>query len=266
MLAREKQPSDADRRLYGARMVDPHFVLRHGCRERDAGLGFAPRQPFRQRRDGLPFVVADAPAAYREPVVRRVVAFIKRRYIPAREFIVLGFVGRDAVGVRGPEKGAGESLAGLGVDLRAFDGQPLLALGAVGAQFLLGENGVQEYLFCYGERFVEEFGEHAETDVGIVAVDVDVVVRAVIVEPFGDLVRRHVACPLGEHVGGGRRRERNPLHGRSGAEHEGDAQHFEVVRGERVERRAVCQQALPGLCDLDVGGYYEGWLCHFFAL
>ena len=87
-----------------------------------------------------------------------------------------------------------------------------------------------------------------------------------IYEPFGDLVCRHVACPLGEHVGGGRRREGNPLHGRSGAEHEGDAQHFEIVRGERVERRTVCQQALSGLCDLNVGGYYEGWLCHFFAL
>ena len=190
-------------------------------------------------RHGLQLVVADAPAAYREPVVRRVVAFIKRRYIPAREFIVLGFVGRDAVGVRGPEKGAGESLAGLGVDLRAFDGQPLLALGAVGAQFLLGENGVQEYLFGYGERFVEEFGEHAETDVGIVAVDVDVVVRAVIVEPFGDLVRRHVARAFGEKVGGGRRREGRLLEGRSGAEDERDAQHLEIVGGERVESDAV---------------------------
>lgn len=184
-------------------MVDPRFVLRHGCRERWPASGLRRGQPFRQRRDGLPFVVADAPAAYREPVVRRVVAFIKRRYIPARELIVLGFVGRDAVGVRGPEKGAGESLAGLGVDLRAFYGQPLLALGTVGVQFLFGENGVQEYLFGYGERFVEEFGERAEADVGIVAVDVDVVVRAVVIEPFGDLVRRHVARPLGEHVGGG---------------------------------------------------------------
>ena len=35
MLAREKQPSDADRRLYGARMVDPRFVLRHAI---DTGL------------------------------------------------------------------------------------------------------------------------------------------------------------------------------------------------------------------------------------
>ena len=41
--------------------------------------------------------------------------------------------------------------------------------------------------------------------------------------------------------------------------------HLDVYK-RQVERRAVCQQALPGLCDLDVGGYYEGWLCHFFAL
>ena len=59
MLAREKQPSDADRRLYGARMVDPHFVLRHGAGNGMPAWGSRRGNRSRQRRDGLPFVVAD---------------------------------------------------------------------------------------------------------------------------------------------------------------------------------------------------------------
>ena len=83
---------------------------------------------------------------------------------------------------------------------------------------------------------------------------------------LGDLLRRHVARAFREHVRSGRCREGNPLHGRSGAEHEGDAQHFEVVRGERVERGAVGERRLFGLRDLDGRGYYERRLCHLLAL
>jgi hypothetical protein len=168
--------------------------------------------------------------------------------------------------VFGTEHRSGERFAGFDVHFRALDGQPLFALGAVGAQLLLRKCRMQEHLLGHGQRLSEEFGERAEADIGVVPVDVDVEIGAVIVELFGDLLRRHVARAFREHVRRGRCREGNPLHGRSGAEHEGDAQHFEVVRGERVERGAVGERRLFGLRDLDGRGYYERRLCHLLAL
>ena len=164
-----------------------------------------------------------------------------------------------------PEQRPCEGLAGLHVDLRPLDRQPLSAFGGVGAQLLLGECGAEQDLFRHGERRVEEFREGGEIDVGVVAVDVHVVPRAVVVELFGDLVRRHVARAFGEEVGGGRRREGRLLEGRSGAEDERDAQHLEIVGGERVESDAVGQRRAAGFGDLDLRGSFAG-LCHFLAL
>ena len=52
---------------------------------------------------------------------------------------------------------------------------------------------------------------------------------------------------------------------RSGAEDERDAQHLEIVGGERVESDAVGQRRAAGFGDLDLRGSYAG-LCHFLAL
>ena len=51
----------------------------------------------------------------------------------------------------------------------------------------------------------------------------------------------------------------------SGAEYERDAQHLEIVGGERVESDAVGQRRAAGFGDLDLRGSYAG-LCHFLAL
>ena len=74
-----------------------------------------------------------------------------------------------------PEHRPGERLAGLDIDLRAVDGQPLFALGCIGAQLLLGKGRAEQQLFGHGERLGEEFREGGEIDVGVVAVDIDVV-------------------------------------------------------------------------------------------
>ena len=266
MLARKEHASDADRRLHGAGVFDEGFVPGYGRRKRRPGFGLRPRQPFREGGHGFPFLLADASAAHHEAVGGRVMAGVEFRDVGPRQAVVIVFVGRNAVGVFGTEHRPGERFAGFDVHFRALDGQPLFALGAVGAQLLLRKCRMQEHLLGHGQRLSEEFGERAEADIGVVPVDVDVEIGAVIVELFGDLLRRHVARAFREHVRSGRCREGNPLHGRSGAEHEGDAQHFEVVRGERVERGAVGERRLFGLRDLDGRGYYERRLCHLLAL
>ena len=164
-----------------------------------------------------------------------------------------------------PEQRPGKGFAGFYVDLRPLDRQPLPAFGGVGPQFLFGERGAEQDLLRHGKRLVEELRERGEVDVGVVAVDVYVVPRPVVVELFGDLLRRHVACAFRQQVGGGRRREGRLLYSRPGTEDERNAKHLEIVRGERVEADAVGQRRADGLRDFDLRGCYAGW-CHFFAL
>ena len=221
--------------------------------------------PSGEFRHGFQLVVADAPAAHDEAVFGGVEPFVETGHVLAREAVVGLFVRRDAVRMPLPEQRPGERFAGLHLDLRPFDRQPLFAFGGVGAQLLLGERGAEQDLLRHGERRVEEFREGGEIDVGVVAVDVHVVPRAVIVESFGDLLCRHVVRAFGEEVGGGRRREGCLLKGRPGAEDERDAQHLEVLRGECVEPDAVGQRRAAGFGDLDLRGRYAG-LCHFLAL
>ena len=266
VLARKEQPSDPQRRLHGAGVSDERFVFgdRGGkrCRDRISAV----LNPFGQGRYGLPLPLADPAAAYHEAVLRRIAAAVELHHVGARQTVVLRLVVRRAVGVLRPEQGPGEGFARLDVHLRAVDGQPLLPLGAVGAQLLLGEGGAQQDVFGHGERLGEEFREGGEIDVGVVAVDVHVVPRAVVVQPFGDLGGRHLRRPLREQVRGGRGREGRALHGRSGAEYERDAQHLEILRGERVEADAVSEEGLRRCGNLDFGVRYAGLSCHLRAL
>ena len=246
----------------------PGCSTKASCRVTGAGNGVPVSDSDRGSREGghgFPFLLADASAAHHEAVGGRVMAGVEFRDVGPRQAVVIVFVGRNAVGVFGTEHRPGERFAGFDVHFRTLDGQPLFALGAVGAQLLLGERGAEQNLLRHGERRVEEFREGGEIDVGVVAVDVHVVPRAVIVESFGDLLCRHVVRAFGEEVGGGRRREGRLLKGRPGAEDERDAQHLEVLRGECVKPDAVGQRRAAGFGDLDLRGRYAG-LCHFLAL
>ena len=246
-------------------MFDERRVRGLGRREPDRRFGFPVGELRREGPDGLQFVLPDAAAAYDETVFGGVEPPVEIGHGFAREVVVFAFVRRDAVGVVRPEQRPGEGFAGLDIDFRAVDRQPLFAFGGVGAQLLFGEHGAEQNLFRHGERPVEEFREGGEIDIGVVAVDVDIVPRAVVVELFGDLAGRHVARAFGEQIGRRRCREGHLLEGRSGSEDERDAQHFELLRSERVEGDAVGQQRLCGLGDLDLRGGYAG-LCHFFVL
>ena len=265
MRAREQQAADAQRRLHGPRVLDERRMRGLGRGEGGRRFGRAAGDPSGKLRHGLQLVVADAPAAHDEAVFGGVEPAVEPRHVVAREAVVGLLVRRDAVRMPLPEQRPCEGLAGLHVDLRPLDRQPLSAFGSVGAQLLLGECGAEQDLLRHGEGRVEEFREGGEIDVGVVAVDVHVVPRAVVVELFGDLVRCHVARAFGEEVGGGRRREGRLLKGRSGAEDERDAQHLEIVGGERVESDAVGQRRAAVFGDLDLRGRYAG-LCHFLAL
>ena len=239
-----------------------------GHRLREASLRPlpAPGNAPGQRRNGLQFPVADAPAADDETVLGRVAAAGELRDVRACQPVVGRLVRRDAVGMLRPEHRPGERFAGLDIDLRAVDGQPLFALGGIGAQLLLGKGRAEQQLFGHGERLGEEFREGGEIDVGVVAVDIDVVPRAVVVELFGDLCRGHRLRPFGKEVGCRRGREGDLLHGGSGTEDERDAQHLELVGRERVERHTVRQHRPRGLLYLDFRGG-DLWLsCHFRAL
>ena len=187
---------------------------------------------------------------------------VEVREVVAHETVVVLLVGDDAVGVGRAEQGAGERLPRARIDLRALYGQLLPPFGAVGGQFVLGEAGVQQDLLGDLQRAAEVARERAEAEIGVVAVDADVVVGAEEVEPFGDLAGREVAAPFGQQVGRGRGDERLPLPGRAGTEQKRNAGHFEVVRSERIEIDAVGQRAVRGLHEFDGLGGPEGRLCH----
>ena len=262
MLPREEEPSEAQRRLHGPGMFDEDPVLGHGCREGFPDGVSARGDLLGKGRDGGHLVRPDAAAADDEAVFGGVVAAVECHDVVAREEVVGALVGRDAVGVRCAEEGPGKGLAGPDVDLRALDREALAPLGGIDAQLPFGKCRAEEDLPGHVERLIEELREGGEIDVGVVAVDVHVVPRAVVVELFGNLLRRHAGAALREEVRGGRGREGHLLAGRSGAEDERDAQHPEVVRGQRVEVDAVAQGRAPGLLEFDLRGCDDGLRGH----
>ena len=266
MLAREEQAADAQRRLHGPRVCDPHVVRGLDRRKGRGGALRAAGQGSGQRLDGGALRGADAAAADDDAPLGRVVTAVEGLDLAAREAVV-GLGGRrGAVGMAGAEQRRGKGFAGLDVNLRAVDLEPLPPLGAVGAQLLFGKGRVEEDLRGDAERLGGELREHGEVDVGVVAVEVDVVPRAVEVELFGDLLRRHRAGPLREEVRRGRGREGCLLHGRSGAEDERDAQHLELVGREQVERCTVGQQVAFCAGNVDRRRGHGLRMYHFFAL
>ena len=235
-----------------------------GIRECGGAPGRAVGKLLRKRPDGLQFMRADPAAAYHEAVFGGVEPPVEGGDILARQRVVETLVGRDAVGVPGTEEGPGKGFAGLDVDLRAVDGQPLFAFGGVGPQLRLGEGRAEQDLRGDVERSVEEFRERGEVDVGVVAVDVHVIPRTVVVELFGDLLGAPAVGAFGQQIRGCRGREGDGLHGRAGAEDERDAQHLEIRRRERVEGDAVAEDPFFGLPDVDFR-WGDAGRCHFFA-
>ena len=245
-------------------MRDERIVDGFGGRECGDGFGGTVGKLLRKCPDGLQFMRADPAAAHHEAVLGRVEPPVERLDVGARQRVVEAFVGRDAVGVPGAEEGPGKGFAGLDVDLRAVDGEPLFAFGGVGPQLRLGEGRAEQDLRGDVERSVEEFRERGEVDVGVVAVDVHVVPRAVVVELFGDLPGAPAVGTFGQEVCGRRGREGRRLHGRAGTEDERDAQHLEIRRRERVEGDAVAEDPFFGLLDVDFR-WGDAGRCHFFA-
>ena len=163
------------------------------------------------------------------------------------------------------EKSLGEEFAYLGGDSTPFDGQPLLAFGAIDGDLFFGEGGVQQDLFGELEGGGEELFEATERDDGIIAIDVDVVIGAVEIDFFGDLLGCQVLSPFTEQVECGRGDERSRLVCRSGCKYETDAEYLLTGCADMVESDTVGKFRSGGDRQIDLSGNYDGWLETFHA-
>lgn len=222
-------------------------------------------EAFGERDDGLQVRVGDVAAAHGQAIPGRVVCAVHLRQVFAREGVVSRLVIGNPIGMLLAEEGLGQRFACFRIHLEPLDGQPLLAFAAVGIHLVLRKNGPEQDAFGHFERRQEELGQGAEAQVNIVAIDVHVVVGAVKIEFFGDLLRVHVPAALAQQVGCRRGRKGDALHGGAGAEYETQAQHLELVVGQRVQLDAVAKRLSAGHRHVEPVGSTQGRLFHRLA-
>ncbi len=192
------------------------------------------RERLRHAPDAFDDTLVEPAAAYDEAVVGRVEPCVQLREVVAANIVVAPLLGAHAVRVLCAEERPREGLAHDGVDLAAFDGELLAALGAVCRDLLFGKYGVQDDLLGHFGRLRKELAQRAERYVYIVAVDVHVEPRAVIVEPLGYLDRVERDRALAQKIGRGRCRKGFFLHRDSGMKDECHPYHLELVAGEHI--------------------------------
>ena len=141
----------------------------------------AQRQLSRNLADASCYIFGDITAAHNDAVGCSVAAAIVLHEVFATKGVVLLLGVGYAIRVLFAKHRLSKNLACDGLHLATLNGELLATFLTIGGNLLFGESGVEQHLFDDLRRGLEKLAQRAEGDIGVVAVDVDIEIGAIVV-------------------------------------------------------------------------------------